>query len=361
MNSFFKIFGFGNKEEKTDLNLSGGKAIFPKFNYRLEFLKALNKTPSDKLFGPNSYWEGRYKDLLGNLTPIVKSFLSSGLLEISLKEESLTINELKAVLRENGLTVSGKKEELAKRVFEKVENKSYQKNLTSFYKLTPSGKKEVDSYKETFQREYSNFLHVQASLFSKGKLQEFQENHIQLNKLYPDQRSLGFTRGEVFFGRTNQILAHLQDGLKFRIMWYFKPEDEIKIRSALALRAVNFSNEKDFLSEYLGDLILSEFKDYLKKTTEKDSEKSSLELLEFFLEFEYNFLWNLYRLKEFEEIPEKFGDRNNYLGVQICNEGCECEEKFGIEKFTWDEIEKIPILPRTPNCRCYYSPYTEND
>jgi hypothetical protein len=205
MNSFFKIFGFRKEERKTDLELSEGKSIFPRFNYRLEFLQALNKTPSDKLFGLNTYWEARFKELLGNLTPIIKNFLSSGLLEISLKEESLTIKELKEILQKNGLTVSGNKEELAKRVFEMVENKAYQKNLTSFYKLTPAGKRELDAYKESFQKEYSNFLHVQASLFSKGKLQEFQKNHIQLNKFYPDQRSLGFTRGEVFFGRTKII------------------------------------------------------------------------------------------------------------------------------------------------------------
>lgn len=357
MNSFFKIFGFGKQEKKTDLNLSGGKEIFPKFNYRLEFLKALNKTPSDKLFGLNIYWEGRYKDLLGNLTPIVKTFLSSGLLEISLLEESLTINELKEILKKNGLTVSGNKEELAKRVFEKVENKSYQKNLTSFYKLTPAGKKEVDAYKETFQREYSNFLHVQADLFSKGNLYQFELNHFELDKAYPDQRSLG-GKFESFSQRTIKILTHLKNGLEFRFPWNLNPESNIKLRSALALRAANFSNNRYFLMQLLDKIDLSEFKEYLESNNVK--EKSNIELLEFFLDFEFSFLWNLYWLKEFEEMPEKYGDRNHYLGVQIWNKGCECEEKFGIEKFNWNEIEKIPTLPRTPNCRCHYSPYTEN-
>ncbi|MFN3761273.1 MAG: SAP domain-containing protein [Algoriphagus aquaeductus] len=360
MNSFFKIFGFGKEEKKTDLNLSEGKAIFPKFNYLLEFLKALNKTPTDKLFGLNTYWEGRYKDLLGNLTPIVKTFVSSGLLEISLKEESLRINELKEILKKNGLTVSGNKEELAKRVFEKVENKSYQKNLTSFYKLTPAGKKEVDTYEKTFQKEYSIFLQLQADLFSKGNLYQFELNHFKLDKAFPDQRSLGGKFGG-FSQRTIKILTHLKNGLEFRFDWNFDPETKKNLRSSLALRAANFSNNKDFLSKYLSHLDLSEFKDYLQKNNPMEKEKSNVELLEFFLDFEFSFLWNLYCLKEFEEMPEKFGDRNHYLGVQIWNKGCECEEKFGIEKFNWNEIDKIPTLPRTPNCGCHYSPYTEND
>ena len=104
MNIFSKFFG--GETEKQTLNQSDLELNHPEFNYELEFLQALNKSPASKLFGLNSYWEGRYQELLGNLKPIVSRFISNGFLVESLKEESLNFGDFVVNLRGFYLTMS---------------------------------------------------------------------------------------------------------------------------------------------------------------------------------------------------------------------------------------------------------------
>lgn len=135
MSIFLNFLGFRKKTKSISQSQPLEDEILPKFNYEIEFLKALNKTSTDKLFGLNTYWEGRYTELLGNLNPIIEKFFSNNLLEKSLKEEALTINQLKEILKKNSLPLTGKKVELTERVNIHVKNKDYRKGLKSHFKL----------------------------------------------------------------------------------------------------------------------------------------------------------------------------------------------------------------------------------
>ncbi len=353
MNSFFGFFGLGKSKNKKTTT-QDVLASFPDINYEIEFLKALNKSPTDQLFGLNTYWEGRYTELLGNLTPIIENFITSDFLEVSLKEESLTVNELKAILKENSISTSGNKEVLAKRVHFEVANKDYLSGLQSFYKLTSIGREKISEYEDDFEKRLVSFSLRQAELFERGYIHEFEQNHFQLKNKKTDQRTLG---GEFdsLSAKDIAILEHLKKKLGTRIKWNFENETQNKLRASLALRTVNYSTSLNFIGKYFEEIDSTEVQEFHRLTapiTFPDTQS----LITAFLEFEYNYLWNLYTLAELLETPEKNRIRpSRILGVQIFNDGCECQEKFGIEKFIWKQEKKIPVLPRHLNCRCIYN------
>jgi len=356
MKGLFKFLGLTKEVTKSQTLQKEESSEFPKFNYKLEFLKALDKSPISNLFGLNTYWEARYRDLLGDLSGIIKKLKSDDLLEVSLVEEALTVPELKQILVDNNLSTSGNKVVLATRVFESVKNKNYLINKESFYKITQKGKEQIKSYRDIFDNEYCNFLHLQASLFAKGNIKEFESNHFRVKDAFPDQRSLGPTFN-TFSGKTQKILAHLVKGSRFLYKWDIEEGMQSKLRSAIALRSVNFNNNEAFLSESLKDLTLSGFRIFAEKSTTKLL--TNTEILQYAIEFEHNYLWNLYTLEELKEISKSESRSKKFIGVQILNDGCECQNKFNVEKFLWKDLKSVPVLPRTASCRCLYNAFRE--
>lgn len=356
MNSFFDFFGLG-KSRNQKASPKSTTNILPDINYEIEFLKALNKSPTNKLFGLNTYWEGRYTELLGNLKPIIENFIKSNFLEISMKEESLTINQLKAILKENSLPTSGNKEILAKRVLTEISNKDYLVGLQPFYKLTSLGKAKITEYEKDFEEKLVLFFMKQAELFTQGKIDQFEQNHFEVKNRNTDQRTIG-GEFESFSTKQISILNHLNNKQGTRVKWNFKNDTQKQLRASLALRTVDHLSSLSFLYKYFENLDSTEVQEFHRLTAPNhfpDTQSS----IKAFLEFEYNYLWNLYSLEELLEIPKK--NRNipsKILGVQILNDGCECQEKFGIEKFTWVQEKKIPVLPRHLNCRCIYNGFS---
>jgi hypothetical protein len=356
MKALFKFLGLNKEPPETETQHKEGSSKFPKFDYKLEFLKALDKRSTSKLFGLNNYWEARYRDLLGDLSGIIKKLKSDNLLEVSLVEEALTIPELKKILADNNLSTSGSKVVLATRVFQSVKNKNYLINRESFYKITQKGKEQIKSYRDQFDNEYCNFLHLQASLFAKCNIKEFESNHFRVKDAFPDQRSLGRT-SNTFSGKTQKILAYLIKGRRFLYKWDIEEGMQAKLRSAIALRSVNFNNNEAFLNESLKDLTLSGFRIFAEKSTTKLL--TNTELLQYAIEFEHNYLWNLYTLEELKEISKSESRSKMFIGIQILNDGCECQNQFGVEKFLWKDFKSVPVLPRTASCRCLYNAFRE--
>jgi len=357
MNIFDRFFG--KKMENRTAGLADSDEKFPRFNYELEFLKALNKSPTSKLFGLNTYWEGRYQELLGDLKPILRDFLSNGYLVESLKEESLSLKDLKEILQKNGLPTSGNKEVLAMRISENVSDKSYLKNLDSFYKLTDKGKEVFQRYKEEFDSQYLEFLKYQAGLFVVGNRQQFLSNHFKVKADFPDQRSLGLD-SDFLSEKTKKILDHLGGKNELRILSGFPNELILKIKSTIAIYALNFNLPNGFVEEYLREIDFSSLKNlsdnYFGKNSEADKD---LNIYNFLL-FEFNTLWNLYTLNRYKEDSKRVSFSKNFMGVQILNQGCKDHEKFGVEKYTWEELNKIPALTRSLTCRCIYSLYRQD-
>ncbi|MCS5490885.1 SAP domain-containing protein [Algoriphagus limi] len=348
MDFFKRFFGNPDSEKKHSRNEQGNS--YPKYNYELEFLDALNKTPTNKLFGLNTYWEGRYKELLGNLSPILEKFLSQGMLEISLKEEALKVSELKKILNDNNLPQSGKKEILAKRVFEEVADKSYAANLIPFYKLTQKGQDAIDLYRENFFKEYYNFQLNQADLFLQKNLNELESNHFQFRELHPDQRYL-LGKFDSFGERAKSILKKLCQNEGFRIKWNFLPEFEKRLRVLIAFKEIGIRLFDEFKNEYLKEIDLDELYPIIQGNPERLNFGSKEEFVTNLVNFEYQYFWNQGKLQEIIDY-RKSSSNFRFQGIQVLNDGCECQAKYGEEKFTWDNIKDLPVLPRHVKCRC---------
>lgn len=314
MNIFNRFFGVKSENKRTEQVASDKK--FPKFNYELEFLQALNKSPTSKLFGLNSYWEDRYKELLGDLKAIINDFISKGFLAKSLREESLSLKEIKDILQKNGLSKTGNKEVLAQRISENVVDKSYLKNLDSFFKLTEKGKEEIKSYREKFDIEYSDFLSCQADLFEKGELQRFISNHFKVKSAFPDQRSIGLD-SDILSEKTKNILQHLSRKKELRLLSGLPKDMELKVRSVIAILDLNTSLPLPFADEYLKDLDVITLKERSTRYFGKDFVNDENISLSNCLFFEYNTLWNHYALEELKDIPNSRILKSKFFGIQI--------------------------------------------
>lgn len=351
MNFFKRFFGKTEQEEREDSDAF--KVSFPKFNYELEFLEALDKTPTNKLLGYNPYWEPRFKELLGELKPILNKFLSTGLIDISLKEEVLKVPELKKILKENNLPQTGNKEILAKRVFDEVEDKSYAIHLIPFYKLTPKGKEGIKNYRDEFLKQSLNFLKHQAELLFENNLSELESNHFYIRGQHPDQRSL-FGQMDSFGDRTKLVLKKLIQYESFRIQCKFPIEFEKKLRVLIGFRKMIIPFFEEFKNEYLKEIDLKEIYSILKTNPENFDFGEKDDFLNTLIHFEHQHFWNQAKLEEILDFKRRRPDCK-FEGIQIINSGCKCHEEFGEEKYTWDKLDHLPKLPRFTKCICIYN------
>ena len=336
---------------------------YPKFNYEIEFLSRLKGVASDPIFGQNTYWPNHFKELLGELGPIVKKMISNGFLEISSKEEVLTVPQLKEILNNNDLSTSGNKQVLCKRVKEEVRDKSYEKGLSAFFKITETGKKIIESYFSQFSKEYALFLHQILGLLLEGKIKEAENRYFFFQNMKSDQRSIGESF-EKFSDKTLQILNLIRKNKALYFEGGFNGKEKNDIMDTLNIFAITFPNfhnsePSPFFLEKLSNVNLSKFKEYLSQSKKvKAGILDNLPLvIGYYLHFEYSFLYNKVEISDFMNRSKSDRFRSNYSGIQILNRDCECNEVFGEERFSWDELDKIPEIPRLGNCNCIYLPY----
>jgi hypothetical protein len=240
---------------------------------------------------------------------------------------------------------------LAKRVSEKVLDKEFSRDLVPFFKLTDKGKEEIKSYRENFNFQYLKFLKLQASLFENGNLQGFVSNHFRLRLAHPDQRTLGLPI-DTLSDITKNILTHLVEKKELRVLSKLPIEIQPRIRSVIGILAINFRLPAGFTEVYLEDINVRTLRELGEQFFETfPADEKNLSISDFLL-FEFNTLWNHYKMEELKNAPKGI-----LHGVQILSEGCKCEEKFGLEKYAWNEIERIPTLPRALKCSCLYNGY----
>ncbi|RIW12558.1 hypothetical protein D0X99_18780 [Algoriphagus lacus] len=337
--------------------------IHPNFNYEIELLSILNGFSANPIFGLNTFWPERFKELLGDIDPIIKNFLSKDLLKINLEEESLSMVQLKEILQKNNLKTSGSKTELANRVREKIEDKSYLKGLSPLFKITDKGKELVKSYEDQFSKEYDLFLNQILKIILEGKIIEAEKEYFSLKSKFPDQRSLGGSLNK-FGDCTLEILKYI---LEKKVPYFegrFNELEKNTIREALIIFSITFPNffnsePTSFFIEKLKMIDFSLFRDKLSKSSRVSHKvlENPLRVIGYYLHYEYSYIYNL---AEFSQIVEKSRSERfstKYSGVQILNNGCECQEIFGEEKYEWSKIKSIPSIPRNGFCRCIYLPY----
>ncbi len=367
MKNIFEFFGLTIREKKVQSSLKNERIEFPKYNYELEFLEGLNKTSTGFFYELNNNWEGRnsilngywksrFQELIGDLNPVVEEFIREELLEISLPEESLTVKELKEILKSNGLKISGKKEELVERIISEVKEKTYLRITDPVFRLTPKGGLRIQEYKEDLKQQFLNFIKTQESIFLRGEFSELEKNYFYIRSLNPDQRSIGGSIDR-FAEREIKILNHLHQKKGFRQPWNFEAESEKKLRFCLAIKSIFFPYWKEYSIDCLKSLDLTSFKKLLFQEKKDAENLSDQEILIEFIEYESNYLWNFYWLEDLKKyLNGRANSRNSaYSKIIIIGSQCNCTVNPDNEDYSKNELDRIPILPRTTTCRCQYS------
>lgn len=367
MRNILKFFGLGKAEKKVESISNDGSIGFPKYNYELEFLERLNKTSTGFFYELNNNWEGRnsilneywksrFQELIGDLNSIIEKFIKVGLLEISIPEESLTVKELKEILKSSKLKISGKKEELVERVISEVKEKTYLKITDPIFLLTPKGELRIQEYMEDLKQQFFNFIKTQESFFLRGEISKFEKNFFFIKSLNPDQRSMGLSLDR-FTEKGIKILHHLYQNRGFRQLWNFEAESEKKLRFCLALRSIYFPYWKEYSTDCLKSLDLTSFKKLLFENVKEGENLSEPEILNKFIDYESSYLWNFYTLENYKEYLNVRDNSSNrrYSKILILSSQCNCTENSDNEDFSLNEFDKIPILPRSATCWCNYS------
>lgn len=173
-----------------------------------------------------------------------------------------------------------------------------------------------------------------------------------------DQRSIGLD-SDILSEKTKNILQHLSGKKELRLLSGLPKDMELKVRSVIAILDLNTSLPLPFADEYLKDLDVITLKERSTRYFGKDFVNDENISLSNCLFFEYNTLWNHYALEELKDIPNSRILKSKFFGVQILNEGCSCNKKFGVEKYYWGQLDKVPLLPRHLGCRCIYNAFRE--
>jgi len=149
---------------REEINMSAVEVIF------LERMDG-HKVGSDF----QGYYEYRYNT---NPKKLLKTCMDKSLIEVAAIEHNIKkvkVIELKEVLRDKSLKVSGKKDELIARLLENVSKKDLEKYFTDkYYTLTESGRKYV------LDNEYAIFYHKYQRLSDEVALKDF-ENTVNNN------------------------------------------------------------------------------------------------------------------------------------------------------------------------------------
>lgn len=129
----------------------------------------------------------------------LSELIDEGLLYIPLPEEELVflkVNDLKDILRNNKMKISGKKQELIDRIIENFSPRELSKNVVSLYHLTNQGKHEL-KYKKVFVTNK-----VRNYGFNEREIEEMRDNLFNIN--------INFCDNDIFWGLLNNRTLHSQ-------------------------------------------------------------------------------------------------------------------------------------------------------
>lgn len=149
-----------------------------------------------------SFWYGRRTDAVNYLAPELQKFLHKGYLEKSSAEDSIqlkTVPELKSILADKKLKVSGRKSELIDRIMNNFDKSELECLFpVRQYKLTAKGETELDFYSIIFANDRHALGFPYYRLLAEKEKDPFESDQIILTRLLSQDIQDTYRRNDKF-------------------------------------------------------------------------------------------------------------------------------------------------------------------
>lgn len=344
--------------------MASAEFIYPKWDYRILFLRKIHKRNRNVL---EELSDSAYSRKLGDLNIAVSGLISDDFLRISTFEESvgmmMTIPKLKEYLKQKGAKCGGKKDELVVRAIElfSPEEKSVIEEIGRFYLITPKGWVLIEEDDNRFKLELDRY---QKSLIEPMAKSDFDIVFREISAFYSTYQfpvGLESTGEDCISNHVKNVAIELMRSNYLTGSMKLERELEQKIRAIACLSYLFRFGIADF--DLVGNMIAvwkdfscKEIENFLRgKPTgifENDDPESQSEVINIF----YHAIWmeatNSIELKKITESNIK----NRYAGIEILSGNNLCGICKGLDTYyRWDEINRLPKLPKYPGCTCMYT------
>lgn len=335
---------------------------FPFFDIKSNFLRKLNKS---KLEDFGEYALLVYQNNLGDLRSLINSFrLQKYIRDATLSElisKSMLVGQLKEQLKTKGVKVSGTKPVLIDRLIEvlTLEEIELIKEKEQCFIVTQIGWENVNNGTDRFEDELNDFKQKVIKEFTEG-------SHLCACKYvsdffasYPFPMGMGVDYKLGFHEKYKSIVEHIltTDYLTKSMTIDFLLNRRVRsiIATYYLFRFSSFYKSDDpskNILEIYPNFECKEIEDYLISQQDDDFNEliSQKEVIDYFSKA-------LIREAEGQiEFDSIISMKNYYKGISVL-EGRICQDCTGVEhKFYWSDIDKLPKLPKSPDCTCIYLP-----
>lgn len=338
--------------------------------YEIEYLKKLNGKKEEDILP--DYWDV----VLKNRANSKKNFLKNNLLEKANVKEMLklsTVIQLKNILKENNIKVSGNKTELIDRILDNIDEKQIRLFFSEdLYVLSDKGLSIIKEYKELLNKYELNYI---------SKMYKFIKNEdyeLALNEAWEYSNCIdininaycnnGLEKPKVFY---NERFENIIREINILSLDDLDNTDEFKQLFKLAIKYSYISNN--------GYISNNDVVNFLNNFTEETLKCNSLE--DFLQNHEiyltkispYKNTTHLYLYTvnsiihnniELTKIKTNTGNRSYAKGIEILcanniDDHCDICKNHN-KKVTWNQLYKLPKLPAHYGCRCSYLLWTED-
>lgn len=349
------------------MTMSSTEFVYPKWDYKIEFLRKLNKKNKKVL---QELSNSPFSRILGSLHDVVSELIKDDLLRISSFEESvsmmLTVPKLKEYLNSKGIKYTGKKEDLVKKAIDifSFDEKAEIEDTWRLYLITAKGWEIIEEDRERFKNEAERF---QKALIKPLANSDFETAFREVSGFYSTyQFSVGIATngGNCLCEQTKEVATQIMCSSFLTGSMNLEKGLEQKIRAVVTLKYIfspfgiaNFDLVGNMLNVY-PDFSCPEIEGLLKTGltgifSNNDADNKS-DVIEIF----YHAIWteasNRIQLREILE--SKFKDR--YCGIEILSGCTSCDICNGVNSYyTWEQIGGLPKLPKYPGCTCLYNAF----
>lgn len=348
------IFGKNRSGTKVE---SPQRFSIPEQDIRLQFLKRIKGMDINFDFDSLGY-----KEYLGSSKNIIKDFLKNELLRNSEFLETLKVPEIKDILKKNGFSTSGNKADLILRVKKEINPDKYLKqNFRKYFVLTPKGKSILNDYELKFKSDFKKFSDEVCDLIVSDNLEIAKKLVLSFNQNQRAKSVFFLDESENFSTRRNMIVSYFYESPRFLSDLNLNTNELKILGKYFSCYSLFKNNVLDFdllerIENEFPHLRSNQVFDFLKNPYGKFSKKdfrSLRDVIEVFIEYEYNYADNKVRIEEILKNEYK----ESWDGIQIMNGGCEKCKDLKLEAVPFQDFKEIPVLPRYPGCVCLYSIY----
>jgi hypothetical protein len=346
------------------MTMSSTEFVYPKWDYKIEFLRKLYKKNNKVL---EELSNSPFSKILGNLNDVVSELIKDDLLRISSFEESvsmmMTVPKLKEYLKSKGIKCTGKKEELVKRAIDifSFDEKEKIEERGRLYLITAKGWEIIEKDTERFRSESDSFHKALIEPLSNSDFETVFKELSLFYSTYQFPVGMGTNGGDCLNQQTKEVATQIMCSNYLTGSMNLEQGLEQKIRAVVTLNYLFSFGVCDF--DLVGNMLYvcpdfscpeieSLLKAGLTGIFRNSDADSKLDVIEIF----YHAIWSeASNSKHLSEILES-NFKNRYSGIEILSSCPSCVICKGEDSyFTWEQIGKLPKLPKYPGCTCSYN------